>query len=461
LSVELTLSPSWVNVAGDGKSDWVLHEALSAKNPNAYYQNKERKRKWKGLEDVDNQWRLYDRHRRRFPRGLVETAICALQEAELDVKIVGSSRYTGPVREKPKYLDTFSPRDYQEEAVREFIKKEFGIIAIPTRGGKTAIGLMVASMFAEKHPCLYLVTKIEAQQEVIKSWYEWFDLEMATDEILRSPGLSVITYNAAINRDLSQFKLVIGDEIHRAGAEKFYDAVMRCEDAWFRIGLSGSAGGRSDNKDIYFNGATGPIIYTVERQALQKEGHCATGKVYTVDVFGDTDPEKEGWLALEKEGIYENINRDEALLCCLLSIRKPEEQVLYVVQKKVHGRRVAGWLTSLLDEHVPFLSSDTPKKQRLDYYEKLQKGEILTAVVSPIFDDSMTLPKVKILVNAAGGKSSIATTQRLGRALSGDKDIVLIDANDLHHKTLKRHSKARFKIYEKEGYACEQWVAAA
>lgn len=461
MSVELVITPSWVNVGGDGKPDLILNEALSTRNPGAYYQNKERQKKWKGLKDVDEHWRLYDMVHRRFPRGLVEQAIGALREHDIDVKVVGASRFTGPVREEPKYLDTFTPRGYQIEAVSAFMKKEFGIISIPTRGGKTPVGLMIASMFAEKYPCLYLVTKIEAQQDVLKSWYEWFDLEMATDEILRSPGLSVITYNAAINRDLSQFKLVIGDEIHRAGAEKFYDAVMRCEDAWFRVGLSGSAGGRSDGRDIYFEGAAGPICYTVERQMLQEAGHCATGKVYTVDVHGSTEPGKTGWLALEKAGIYENAARDYQLIECMLSVRKPGEQVLYVVQKKVHGKRVASILSEILGVKVPFLSSETPKAKRLEYYGKLQRGEILTAVVSPIFDDSMTLPMIKILVNAAAGKSSIATTQRLGRALSGDKAIILIDANDLHHPTLKRHSRARFKIYEREGYACEQWFPTA
>ena len=85
----------------------------------------------------------------------------------------------------------------------------------------------------------------------------------------------------------------------------------------------------------------------------------------------------------------------------------------------------------------------------------------VSSYVITIFNDSVTFPDVKVLILAAAGKSAIATRQKLGRALTGNKDVVIIDSWDAQHKVTERHSKARQKAYGIEGYDVERLYLAA
>ena len=97
------------------------------------------------------------------------------------------------------------------------------------------------------------------------------------------------------------------------------------------------------------------------------------------------------------------------------------------------------------------------KYEREHWYQKIKDGTIKYFVVSSIYNDSVSLPHVRVLINAAGGKSQISTRQRLGRALTGDKEMTLIDSLDLGHKTLKKHSIIRLESYRAEGYKVLKW----
>lgn len=455
--IDLVVTPSWAYVYGSGKVDAILDEALKVRNPQAYWQNKRRREIHSSIPMVDEYWRLYDRNAQKFPKGVIKRAVNSLSEAGYRVSIS-----VDEVRHRPsqpiyygKGLEDYS---WQFEAADRFLENEFAVCEMPTRSGKTLVGLRIATAFVHSCPVLYLVNKQEAQLSVQEHWREHFDIAPVYDDVTENSGLHVVTYQTAHNRELSHFGFVIGDEIHGAGADTFFDALQRCESAWYRLGMSGTVTGRSDNKDLWIEGAAGPVYYTVPREVIIEAGLCADGEVWQVTASHDLEGVR-GWQQLEKHGII-NDYRNERLIQGAIAARSQlggDGQILVMVRKHDHGERLAEQLSAALQLDVPYVSGQLSSSRREKLYEEFKSGKIPVAVASSIWSDSVTFPHVRVLVYAAGGKSAIQARQNLGRALTGGEDIIVVDAYDTGHRTLEKHSKKRAKAYEEDGYPVKIW----
>lgn len=453
-SVELVVGPSWVHVYGQQGFARVLDQALRVSNPQAYWANKNRHEK---APKMDVFHRIYDKASHRFPRGILGQAIKALKAKKWDVRIVQTGLYTPPADPYFWSPTVEPPWDHQTEALEAYWPHEFGILEIPTRGGKARIGMSAAARYTNHHPVAYFVTKTEAKEEIITEWGKHWKQGPVFADAGPENGLHVMTYQTGMRRDLSPYKFVVADEAHLTGAEKVHDCLMRCDSAWFRLGMTGTGEGRTDNKDVYIRGAVGPIVLTIPRSRLVNENICATAKIYMVQVPGmvsiDGPP---NWHTIVREAIEEYQPRTDALIDAAMQKWTDGGQLLVLVQHLDHGSLFARRLAERLGKEVLFVNGKTKKKERRKIYEEFKSGKTDVLVASSIFNDSVTFPDVKVLILAPAGKSAIATRQKLGRALTGDKDVVIIDSWDAQHKVTERHSKARQKAYGIEGYTVER-----
>jgi superfamily II DNA or RNA helicase len=455
-NVELVVGPSWVYVYGDQGFQRLLDQALRVKNPQAFWANKDKHPK---APRMDEWHRLYDKGVNRFAKGVLGIAVEALQKAGWKCNITQTGLYIPPP-DPIFWPASFTPWDHQREAVEQFWAKEFGVMEIPTRGGKAKIGMLAATRYTNKHPVAYFVTKLESKEEIMAEWATDFKQGPVFGDAGDENGLHVMTYMAGMNRDLSPYKFVVADEVHLTGAEGVHDCLMRCDQAWFRLGMTGTSEGRTDNKDIYITAAVGPPCYSMPRQTLVDQGLCATATIYMVQVPGSIEIEgRPNWRKIEEKGLLDYEPRTNAMIEAALS-KWDDGQLLVLVQRMAHGERFARALTQKLGYEVGFVNGSTKKKERKKIYEDYKTGKLKVLVASSIFNDSVTFPDVKVLIMAPAGKSSIATRQRLGRALTGEKDVVIIDSYDAHHRVLERHSKARMKAYGKEGYKVERLYRA-
>jgi superfamily II DNA or RNA helicase len=126
---------------------------------------------------------------------------------------------------------------------------------------------------------------------------------------------------------------------------------------------------------------------------------------------------------------------------------------LILVKRLAHGNLLQQELqaASFL---VQFTHGKLSRGERQRMYSEFKSGAVTTLIASGIYDDSIDIPDIEVLINASGGKSKIATKQKLGRGLRnpGEKELVMVDFYDRHHKILRRHSNRRMREYEKEGF---------
>ena len=94
----------------------------------------------------------------------------------------------------------------------------------------------------------------------------------------------------------------------------------------------------------------------------------------------------------------------------------------------------------------------------MDAVERLKRGE-LAIIASTIFDEGVDIPEVGSLILAVGGKSTIKTLQRVGRALrpkKGENEVEIYDFIDWGNKYLLSHSRQRLQDYMDEGFHIDE-----
>lgn len=94
-------------------------------------------------------------------------------------------------------------------------------------------------------------------------------------------------------------------------------------------------------------------------------------------------------------------------------------------------------------------------EQREAAIEQLVAGRLEVLVCSVIFQEGVDVPALRSVVIAAGGQSTIAAIQRVGRGLrksEGKTSCVVWEVLDRGQRWLEAHARARRLAYQAEGY---------
>ncbi len=149
------------------------------------------------------------------------------------------------------------------------------------------------------------------------------------------------------------------------------------------------------------------------------------------------------------QGIVHNSERNRKIFEAAKAL---DLSTLIIVQHIDHGRN----LESLFrNGNCQFIWGEQDSETRQQALQDFQSGSVRFLISSVILDEGIDLPTIRHLILGAGGKSSIRTVQRLGRALrldEGKEKVLITDFLDMGNSYLQSHSRRRKKDYEKEGF---------
>jgi superfamily II DNA or RNA helicase len=446
-SVLFKIGPSWTHLENETPlAHKVIEAATSAPDPNAYF-NKAYQR---GFTDGRFHLLKSDNGSFKFPTGLFWDVVAELDKNDVKWEV---TQYPKEVSLVPKLWvpEEITLRDYQEDAVVKALSSGRGILSVPVNGGKSYIAVVLCHSF--NVPTIVLVSRAEAVKQMYELFSSVFGEDCVATDVDQGKTIVIMTYTSGAKRDLSQYKLLIADEVHRVGAETFNKAVMTCDTAYYRFGLSGTPLGREDGKDIHFIGATGPIIYKLEQQFLVDEGYSASAEIVMIETVGSSTLSTTNWHKIEAEALVDWPDRNEKIFVVTEQAIECGKPTLIMVKRLVHGELIQNYFRQGGID-IPFTHGKLDQVTRLKYYNQFKEGKLPAIIASSIYDDSIDIPHIEVLINAAGGKSQISTKQKLGRGLRnpGDKQLVVVDFYDRHHRILRKHSDKRKKNYESEGF---------
>lgn len=245
---------------------------------------------------------------------------------------------------------------------------------------------------------------------------------------------------------------------HTAPADSFYRVIMQMKNAYYRVGLSGTPLARGDEKSLYAIAAIGKVVHRVRTQLLIERGVLAKPTVRMITVT--TPSIRPTWQGVEGECIVRNTRRNLALASIAKRATKP---AFLFVSQIAHGKNLAKILINA-GISAEFVWGNHSVEYRKSLIRRMVQGHFEVLVCSSVFNEGIDVPELRATINGGGGKSVIATYQRLGRGMrverktdgtvaEGGDQFEVWDILDKGNKWTERHAQARQSAYAAEGYA--------
>jgi len=411
-----------------------------------------------GATGAERPLRLLDEATGEFPSGflpIVQTR-AAKELRTLDVLDV---RPAAPARDESVNVSWL--RDYQREALEAVCARERGILWLPTAAGKTATASSIVASFPSGR-WLFLVHRLSLLNQTATAFQTWTSENAGRvgESGWRPRRFTVATFQTLAarlaNGDAEARALleaadgVIVDEAHALAASTFTTVMGCATNARFRIGLSGTPLARGDRKSSLVVGATGPVIYRMRPKVLVERQVLARPTIRMIDVLHDEMPDAT-WPTVYDRLVVHSPKRNALVV---EAVRRAEKPCLVFVQAVEHGHVLVRALTRA-GIRCGYVHGAHTTEQREAAIADLVAGRIDVLLCSVIFQEGVDVPALRSVVIAAGGQSTIAAIQRVGRGLrtqAGKTSCDVWEFLDRGQRWLEAHSRARRRAYEAEGY---------
>ena len=381
---------------------------------------------------------------------------------------------------------------HQKKAVEAFYRRRFGIIVVPTRGGKTFIASEILRIFldSENGNFLFCVDNTTLFNQAVNDIKEYFEPyggievgEIRAGLVDTSKRVTVAmiqtiqsTFSARckdknkkkeLDKYFKELKFLCVDEIHENCSDAKLKTYKKAKNLEYQLCLSATpyrAGTLVQN--LKLKEWSGDVIYNISEALLRKRKVLSDYKVFMLLIDHNDieyDVEVEDYNGYRKELIFESKLRNKILLKVIDVLRELNLKTLVLFQSVEHGRNVESL------SGIPFISGENDSEERERAKEKFLEGEGGFLLASNIFKKGVTLPEAQVLVNVDGGLEDANTIQRCGRVLGATETkqkSVIIDFFDLYDVYFSEHSETRLNNYvdrigEKRvsilDTSCEDW----
>lgn len=262
---------------------------------------------------------------------------------------------------------------------------------------------------------------------------------------------------------------------HHGSSSTWYNTLMTLDNAFVRIGLSGTVADitkcKADKKlnAMRLNAISGAILAKVSNQQLITSQVSAKPLCYfaTIDkpkldkitygvssgVLGDLNY-KDSY----KLGIVNNNYRNWVVAnICNSEVKATKAQCLVLIEFIEHGVNLLQMFEEFFPElNVVFLNGALAAEDRLRGLEMLKQGIADVVIATSILDEGVDVPSINALVYARAGKSDRKLLQGIGRGLRKKADgstVRVYDFIDDTCKYLLTHSLERFKVLKGEDFS--------
>ena len=363
---------------------------------------------------------------------------------------------------RPKF--TIEPRPYQQEAINEWRSaNRCGVIILPTGAGKSHVAQMAIEMTGRS--TLIVVPTLD----LMNQWYDLLLSSFQAEVGLIGGGyfeigaLTVTTYASAfrfMERHGNEFGLIVFDECHHLPGSVFRYAAEMCI-APFRLGLTATPE-RTDGADEMLDHLIGPIVYRLQARDLagdyladysvvrlhvrltpeEREAYERERAVFKrfIDEQGISFSSLRGWQTFimssarseqgrrammayrESKRIALGTDAKLRILADLLARHKRDRVLIFTAENDMVYRISERFL-------IPAITHQTPVKERRDWLESFNKGEVLALATSKVLNEGVNIPAASVAVVLSGSGSSREHIQRLGRILrkQPDKEAILYE----------------------------------
>ena len=354
-------------------------------------------------------------------------------------------------------------RDYQVEAINNFIANPQSLQQIATGAGKT-ITTATLSHLSEPYGRSIVIVPNKSLVEQTEEDYVNCGLDVGvyfgdrknlgkTHTICTWQSLNILDKkhkDGAAVLSLAEFLegviTIIVDEVHMAKAEVLKNLLTRnLRNAPIRWGLTGTVP-REKFEFESIHASLGPVIGAITAKELQDKGvlsQCHVNVVQLIDTVAHRDYQGElKYLTSDPE-------RLEYIGKMMNSVSQSGNTLILV------DRISAGETLAELIPGSTFVSGSVKVKDRKETYDTIREGtnEVIIATYG-VAAVGLNIPRIFNLVLLEPGKSFVRVIQSIGRGVRKAKDKDFVQIWDLTStcKFAKRHLTQRKKFYKEAEY---------
>jgi len=459
--MKLIIGNSYTYLEGASSSEVnAVWDALSFQVPN-YHIIKRKKNipHWNGMSS------MLDKRNRRFLTGLLPDVCKHLVDFHVGYEVEDR-------RKKPKAsfeeieLDGIELYDYQMAAVETFVQHGRGVLDIAPSGGKTEIAIATSQHLNLK--TLFLVNRVGLMEQSAKRFAKrWPDCSNSIGLLgggeydpRQITFATVQTINSALKSapdEIAEFlrsiEFIIIDEAHNASSATFCKAINLCENAYYRMCLSGTPFMKANPEaNMTLQGIAGNRLVKISNDFLIRDG--ATAKPYFKFIPTKCEKLKSDmeWMDVYEQGVVHNEHRNRLISLVTQKLIDQGKRPLVLVERIKHGENLMRELQSI-GIRCDFVYGQDDQYRRNQIIRQFQKGQLDVLLANTIFDEGISVDEITALVNAGAGKSSIKIFQRIGRVMrlnEDDDEAFIVDFFDSHHPMLINQSKGRYEVVSQE-----------
>lgn len=254
---------------------------------------------------------------------------------------------------------------------------------------------------------------------------------------------------------LDSVTVMIVDEAHHSKSDTWYNNLMTCDNALYRVALTGSIDKKDEMLWMRLQALFGEVIVRTTNTFLINEGHSARPTINMIPIANPDDIlELKDYREVYDAGISNNEFRNKLIAKLTHKWYNKDKGILIIVNFIEHGENISKLLDEMQVEHY-FLHGEIDSETRKAKLNDMRSGKLKVMIATSLIDEGVDISGINALILGAGGKSLRQTLQRVGRALRKKKDdntCQVFDFTDMTHKFLYTHSKQRMKIYEDEEF---------
>lgn len=449
---------------GDSDSIKVVRNSLRIFSPNAHFSQLFRDKKWDG-------YHKYYNTNDSFNWGLMDIVIPVLKKEKIKYKFI--EEYKKPIVSKRE----LNPILYlhQQQAVRVFLEEKFGIIKVPTRGGKTFIAAQIIDILRidPSTVFLFVVDTDDLFKSTIRELAKFMNISENEIGQIRGPKFDIKQINVGMIQSLTRVKkskdvnkkkkffellkivkVLIIDECHEYSSKERVSFIFSFKNIEYQLALSATP--YKDSLDHRFEvlKVFGREIYEIAIEDLVERGVLSDDKAFLIAYENRTKKisenkklgiEKESYVDYQKRSIHENEERNFILSQIIRICKRNRLKLLVLFNSKHHGK-----ILSNLTGEV-FISGDDSSEIR-----DLEKANFLSGIdgvlmASNIYKKGTTLPEAKVVLLADGGQESSSILQKRGRVLGTAENksrALTIDLLDIGTEYFSDHGLNRLEMYD-------------
>ncbi|MEI7668490.1 MAG: DEAD/DEAH box helicase family protein [Pseudomonadota bacterium] len=397
-----------------------------------------------------------------LPRGCIDGATQLLKS--LGIKTTISDKRNSGRELDAKFLGELTLE--QQNATKELLKYETGILAATTAFGKTVIAANIIA--ARKTNSLVLLHRRQLLEQWVARLQTFLDIPTNHIGVIgggkRKPSgiidiavIQSLTKNNIVDDIVADYGQVIVDECHHLSAVSF-EAVARASKAKYFLGLTATATRKDGHHPIIFM-QCGEIRYKVDakQQAnLRPFTHKAIIR-HTDYQFINLSEQKPSIQQIYASIIADN-SRNQMIISDVLQALQAGRSPLLLTERKEHAAFLAAKLEKFCKNIVVMVGGQKAKqlkavKQQLESITEAEERLIIATgrYIGEGFDDSrldtlfLTMP-----ISWQGTLAQYAG--RLHRLHHSKKEVIIYDYVDNSLPMLAKMAEKRLKGYDRLGY---------